>query len=675
MRIALRIAILVITFAALPAGAHEVPPPAKTPVLLSAKDYKAYQAAFQQAKAKHHQRARSIAAKASNPLLAKVIDWLDFTKPGSKSNFEAAAKFLEQNPDWPKQRALQINIEKSMPRNLPDRRVLSWFNTHPPVTTEGSVRFAEALQRAGQKATATDLLRRAWIEGNFTRSKETAFHKRHRELLRQQDETARLDRLLWDRRARPAKRQAQRIDKKGYLALALARLALMQKSGGVDGAIQRVPAALRNDPGLIFERARWRQRKRRYDGVVELIDPPIPGAPQAERWWPLRRWTARQAFVEGDLSVAYRVASGHGLAQGTGFAEGEWLAGWIALRSLRQPETALSHFAKLYEGVKSPISKARGAYWAGEAARAIGDRETATKWHAKAAVHGTTFYGQLARYRLGQSLAGALPALPSPTADQRTQFQKKELVQIVRLLGELDQDEIQKPFLFHLSAAAENATDYMLTAELARAEKHPDIAVKTAKSARQAGIILVGDLFPSLTLTKAEVPEAALVHAVVRQESAFNPDAVSHAGARGLMQLMPATAKRVARSMKVKYSRKNLTKDPAYNIRLGSRFLKSLITRYDGSYVLALAAYNAGPSRADRWIREYGDPRKADVDVIDWIESIPFSETRNYVQRIVEGLVIYRQRLGETGNGPVVEPSSHQPPVYRAENKDDSCCL
>jgi soluble lytic murein transglycosylase len=640
--------------------------------LLSAADRKAYGAAFHELDRKHYKRARQHARKARNTLPAKVIRWHEMTSDRPRARFDELARFLDQNPDWPGRGALLRNAERAMPADLPDAAVLAWFEARPAVSPGGARRHAEALQRAGETGRATALVRNTWIEGDFASRDERAFRKRFAKLLRRADDLARLDRLLWERNYRPAKRQARRLGK-GHAALAEARIALARRGPGVDYAIRQVPKELARDPGLVYERARWRQRKNRYDGVIELLDPPMPDAPHAKRWWPLRRWAARQAYMNGDLSVAYRIAAGHGLERGLGFAEGEWLAGWLALRSLDQPEVAYRHFEHLYRHVGSPISLARGAYWAGEAARALEARGAvdakggakgnswrakAADWYLKAARHGTTFYGQLAGRHLGRTVAIETAietaAGPAPDAAARAAFEGREIVRVVRLLGELGETKLQKRFLLRLKALAGTAEDFVLVAGLARRQGRPDIAVRTAKEARKAGVILFDDLFPSRRLPQTKSPEPALVLAVIRQESAFYTGAVSGAGARGLMQIMPATARRVARQIKVRYSRKKLLSDPEYNLRLGRAYLADLTERYGGSYILALAAYNAGPARANRWMKTFGDPRTPEVDPVDWIESIPFDETRNYVQRILEGLVVYRKSLGVPASDPVI---------------------
>ena len=620
--------------------------------LLSPTDRKIYGGAFHHADDKRFARALARAAQATEPLPAKVIRWLDLMESSRRGSFAEATEFLVGNPDWPGLGTIQSRAEKMIPADLPDAQVLAWFRAREPRTATGAARYADALARAGDRTQAARVLRRAWIERDFSKRDERAFRKRFREFLRREDELARLDRLLWERRHWPAKRQARRLGG-GYPELAEARLLLARMGPGVDWAIRRVPDELRNDPGLTHERARWRRRKRDYTAVAELLDPPDPALTQPARWWPLRHWTTRQALAAGDVSTAYRVAAGHGLESGLGFAEGEWLAGWIALRFLDQPRDAYRHFQRLRMGVSSPISLARSTFWAGEAARVLAARDPAEGWdeagqgwYRLAAEHGGSFYGQLARGRLGDAAAPDPPRRAPPGEARRKAFDARELVRVVRMLGELGERKLQERFLTRLGAEAGTAEDYMLFAGLAVEQERPDLALRAAKAARRDGIILPDRLFPMPPLPQADVPEPALVLAVIRQESAFDPAAVSRAGALGLMQLLPRTARQVARQLKLRYSRERLTDDPKYNLRLGRAYLSELIERYDGSYILALAAYNAGPARVRRWLDVFGDPRTPEVDPVDWIESIPIYETRNYVQRVLEGLTVYRRRLG-----------------------------
>jgi soluble lytic murein transglycosylase len=406
-----------------------------------------------------------------------------------------------------------------------------------------------------------------------------------------------------------------------------------------------VPAALKNDPGLLYDRVRLLRIKDENAAAAALLDPPPPTSAYPDKMWRELEWQARRALDRGDAALAYRLAGAHAAEGGSTFADGEWLAGWIALRYLADAPRGYEHFVRLYDGVSSTISRGRGAYWAGRAAEAMGNRQLATEWFRKASAHLGSYYGQLGAERLGASDMLHLPALPAVEEAARAAFGKQELVRLMRMMGELEQTDRVRSFMVRLAEAAKTPVEFRLLAELGKDIGRPDFGVAVAKVARQQGIELVDVLYPTTKLPAGDAPEDALVLAVIRQESAFDRRAESSAGALGLMQLLPRTAKYVAKHLGIAFSEKKLTSDAQYNIRIGRAYLADLIDSYGGSYLLAAAAYNAGPSRVKEWIATYGDPRDAGVDTVDWVESIPFSETRNYVQRVLENLQIYRHRL------------------------------
>ncbi len=617
--------------------------PAAAAPVISSGDAQIYRAAFELVRDGKWTEARKLAATAQDPLLEQVIIWLDFQEPGRGGTFTELHRFLERHPDWPQRAALRREAERQMPESLPPRVVVDWFKDEPPLTGAGAMRLAAALIATGRNAEAAELARRAWIELAFSPPEDHAFAKAFGAHLHPAEHIQRLDRLLWLGDDAAARRMFVRLDA-GARSLAEARLALRAMSGGVDTAVKRVPAVLRDDPGLVYERARWRRRKEQYLGAAQLLDRAPLSTPFADRLWAERDDAARRALDRGDAHLAYRLAKNHGVASGPAFADGEFMSGWIALGFLRQPKTALGHFELLYAGVSSPISAARGAYWAGRAAEAMNDQAKALQWYGLAARHTATYYGQLAARRLGWSEAPDFPGPPAVTAEAKATFETRELVRIVRALEQGGGRDWTRPFFLQLIGNGASAADHRLAAELAVELGRHDLALAAAKSGRGT-VDLVDHLFPLRPVPAGAGVEEALLLSVMRQESAFDPAAISSAGARGLMQLLPATAKTVAKQNGLAYKRDLLIDDPDYNIRLGSTYLASLVSDYRGSYVLALAAYNAGPGRVKQWLAEHGDPRDPKVDVIDWVERIPFSETRNYVQRIMETLAVYRHRL------------------------------
>lgn len=614
---------------------------------LTAADLKLYRAAFAAADKERWTEARELSARAKHSLLAKVIQWMDLVRPGPGRRFDEYTLFLKYNPDWPYRNTLWAQAERAMPDSLAPDLVLQWFQSREPLTLPGATRLARALLARGQEKQAVELARRGWIELDGTAEEEALFLTLFGRHLRPSEHEKRLDRLLWQGQQTAARRMMPRVDV-GHQRLAEARLRLMNMDPGVDAAVKRVPRSLMRDAGLLYERARWRRRKGMLDGVIELLDPPPDIVARPDIFWPEKESAARYALARGHVSAAYRLAQSHGLSQGVGFADGEWLAGWVALRFLEDRKTAYEHFTRLYAGVGTGISLARAAYWAGRAAEEMGEVALAQDWYAKAAQHATTYYGQLAAHRIGRTDALAFQPLPEPSKAEIASFAQIELVRVARLLGQIGEVERTRPFLLRLADIADTPAAQRLVADLALELGREDLAVAVAKSMRLKGADLIEYLYPMRKLPAGGGPEEALVLAVMRQESAFSTTAVSPAGARGLMQLMPATAKQVAKRLRLDYSKERLTADPNFNILLGRAYLEELVASFRGSYVLAIAAYNAGPGRVVEWIRQYGDPRDYGVDVVDWVESIPFAETRNYVQRVMENLQVYRHRLGDT---------------------------
>ena len=595
-----------------------------------------------------------IGDKIANPMARKILTWSALIRPDPANGFSRIAAFMAENPEWPDQVGLQRRAEEAMGQATPDDMVLKWFAVRPPISADGNARQAEAWLATGKESEGQAALREVWINGDFAKRRELAFYGRHRRLLTADDHRWRLDRLMWEGRYWPAHRMLWKVTA-DYRALAQARLGLRHGEGNVDTLIAKVPAALKDDPGLAYERLRWRRQRGKYDGAIEILRSPPDFLVYPERWWTERAFLARRALFNGDVSAAYRLVKDHGLkpSHGRAFAESEWLAGWIALRFLADPRTAVGHFVQEYEAVKYPVSLARGAYWIGRAMDEMKETELAETWYKRAADHPTTYYGQLATARLRPGGSLQLPVEPTPTEDERRAFNAHELVQAIRMLAEIDEHDRLRPFVLRLDELAKSPAWRVMTAELARDSDRPDLAVTVAKRAKQDGVKLAESAFPAAVPTPINVKgglpplETPLILAVVRQESAFNVKAQSHAKAQGLMQLMPHTALQVAKRLDLPFDRRRLTADSGYNLTLGHAYLAELLQEFRGSYVLALAAYNAGPHRARQWIKENGDPRDKEVDSIDWVELIPFHETRNYVQRVLENLQVYRHSLAK----------------------------
>ena len=614
--------------------------------LLSPHDQALYKKAFRAAKNSNWANALGWAGKAQNPLPAKALQWMHYLKRGNQSKFSEIAAFLKANPNWPSIEILIRRAEEAMERShISDQAALDWFTRHHPLTGPGQMRLAEAMLAMGLPEEGNNWLRYAWVNNRFSRQQSKTIYRDHHQTLTQADHLARLDRLLWLGHRHSARRLYSLIPK-GYRKLAEARESLMVQAPGVDGKIAAVPYALLADTGLIFERLRWRRRKGLDQRAQEILLKPIRElGPRPEKWWLERHIQIRMALRESDVDLAYRLASEHRQkAGGFSFAQAEWLAGWIALRHVEKANRALHHFVVLYKNVRYPVSLARAAYWAGRANAALGRRNDATAWYKAATRYPGTYYGQLAFQAIDYSGSWLMPKEPTPTPAAIVNFKKRELIQLSHLLAELGQENLLRPFLLHLADIANNPSERTLVARLSADLGQSALAVRTAKISLRQGTFLPRTGYPILAALPPMKIEPALIHAVARQESEFNPRAVSSASARGLMQLLPQTARKIAKSLRIAYRRDRLF-DAWYNMRLGSAYLGQMVNKYRGSYILALAAYNAGPNRVKRWLRQNGDPRNGVIDPIDWIELIPITETRNYVQRVMENLQVYRWRL------------------------------
>jgi soluble lytic murein transglycosylase len=592
-------------------------------------------------------RAQNEAAALKDPVLNKLVTWAIYHAPGSRASFGEVAAFLSENPDWPDSRTLRRNAEANIELSLPASQTLAWLDKYPPLTARGRIAKIAALESSGQNTDAREAARTAWRDTNFSEAEEREFLSRFRKYLTREDHAARLDRLIWDGRAFDARRALRQVDADTQ-ALANARLALRRLDPGVDGLLKRVPASLQNNPGLLYERLRWRRIKDRDLEARDMLEHPPKDLGRPEMWWNERAIQVRRALSNGEASVAYRLASNHGLSRGAAYADAEFLSGWIALRFLGDAQKARKHFEALHANVTFPVSVARGAYWSGRAAEALNDEDGARTWYAKAAQYPTVFYGQMARLRIEDS---SPPMDPAVSVEEAKAFASDELVRAARIVARSPDRSLMRWFVLRLVDRAKTPAEHRLIAALAQHEGRPEIAVAAAKASARHGVILVEAGYPERPMPPgADTVEGELAHAVIRQESAFDTQAVSIAGARGLMQLIGPTAQHVAKTMKLPFDRDRLNSDPDYNVRLGTRYLADLVDQFGGSYVLAIAAYNAGPSRVRSWSRNGGDPRKGALDVLDWIAMIPISETRDYVQRVIENLEVYRAR----SNGGVI---------------------
>lgn len=597
--------------------------------------------------------ARDKVAESRDPLANKIYHWylLMNTEKKDWTNqlFIRLSHFIRQNSDWPGVRKMIVRAEGVMPEDLANQEVLAWYDEFPPQTSYGMGRYMDALVIEGKRERAQEFLANWWASTLVSRDQQRKIFQKYGGYLTLDAHKKRFDALLYNKHYDSALGIAGVLGS-GYKALAEARIALAKnRSSGLADLINNVPEYLQDDPGLLYERLRWRRKRNLDDGALEILQkaPEAKDVYNKKDWWTERHIMIRRLLEEKQFEKAFILADNHIQEDGFAFAQAEWLAGWLALRFVDKPERAYERFTALHQKVTTPVSKARASYWAGRAMLEIGDQALARDWFDKAAEFNTTYYGQLAAIALGKQSKSLKESLPRISLSDKSSFEKNELMQAAGLFAELGLSSLSFDFINSFLKGQGTPSAYRYAAENLADKGDYHGALKVSKMATKQELFLTKQSFPTITkqLKDINFVEWALIHALIRQESMFNPNASSHAGAKGLMQLMPATARGVAKKHNMKYSAAWLTQKPHYNMFLGASYIHELLGRFDNDYVLSIASYNAGPGRVNSWLRLFGDPRDPKIDVIDWIELIPVYETRNYVQRVMEGVFVYRLRL------------------------------
>ena len=611
---------------------------------LSPSDLATSRAAFAAAAAGDWSRAYAEAAPIADPLPLKMLRWLDYASPGAPGRFADIADFIEKNRDWPHQKALREHAEEALSGET-DAVAAAWFRHYPPIGAAGQVRAAEILLNAGDVAGGTAALRAAWVGGDFNALDEKSFLAARGPSIRPEDDENRLDRLLWAGKTEAVRRMLSRVPP-DYRALAEARLALALQAPAADLLVARVPVQLRSDAGLLYDELRWRREKDMTDAAVAILKANTGDPIEPNAWWHERQAIARRLLADGNADLAYQIAEQHGVLDGKAYADADFLLGYIALRYKKDAALAFDDFSHILTRADTPYAKARAGYWGGRAAEAEAKPALARKWYAAGAENMATFYGQLAAHQLGDDAPPHPVPEPVPSNAERAAFESNDVVRAALVFFALGDRQHSKEFLLHLADAARTPTQFAMLATLAEQDGRIDLAIAVAKRAIVAGTPLMIHGYPIIALPAGGNTEPALLFAVIRQESGFDVGAMSPAGARGLMQLMPGTASAIASQLGQPFSLSRLMMDGLYNIDLGRGYLQQLIEDFGGSYALAIASYNAGPGRIRQWLAEYGDPRGGKIDMVDWIETIPIDETRLYVQRVLENLQVYRGQNG-----------------------------
>ena len=628
---------------------------AKKSTILNSKDFAKAKETMKFIKSRKWNSAMKTAEKVKDRDFRTLITWMYLKTTGNSATFNDYKKFIERNSDYPRiNRIKYLAEQKIYLKNTSPTSVINWFEKNPPLGGLGKIKLAEAFLEQGKTAEVEKLIKDGWTTAEIRKNDLGYYRAKFKKFLTSEDHLKRADYLAWEKKYWDLKRMLKYLPK-DERALYNARQILMSNSYGVDNAIAKVPAHLKKDPGLEFDRLRWRNRRGRLEGSLEIL---YKNANKTERqmirpdlWWEQRKSVARSLIYKKRYKTAYKISSEHSLSSGPSFAEAEWLSGWIALSFLNSAEYAINHFENFYNNVGYPISLARGAYWLGTAYKEIGNKETAKKYFTEGSKFPMTYYGQLSFNEIKPGENFELNDQSNFDKEYEKEFKKNRLIKHVVLLKELDSTKYAKDILKHLATLNIEKGSEVLAAKLSTDVGRYDFAIQISKQASYEKRFYNKYNYPIIATPKQInnkiMPNSEVVLAIIRQESEFDARANSWAGARGMMQLMKYTAKIVAKQSKLPYSISRLTRDPEYNIKLGSYYFNSLIEDYNGVYPFAIAAYNAGPNRVKTWRRVNGDPSKGKLSYVNWIELIRFKETRNYVQRVLENINVYKYMLSK----------------------------
>lgn len=597
------------------------------------------------------------AGAATDKTVKTALEWIALRSFPHEVGFDRLQAFMQAHPDWPALEWLKKSSEEAL---YADRKntanIKTYFGSAMPATPAGKLALAHALAEDGRDVEARDLVRTVWRDSDLNAQLESKVKTDFGAYLGKADHKYRAERLLYKQQNAAAFRAAA-LAGPDVLALAKAFAAVITEARS-DKLLAKVPPALRSDPAYIFAQI---HKLRHADKIRTAADLMLssPRAPQAlvdgDAWWTERRLLARKVLDLNDPQTAYKICAEHSAMSREVRIEAEFHAGWIALRFLNDPERAAAHFGAVAALAATPVSKARAAYWQGRAAEASSNPESTAKaraFYEQAAIHQTSYYGQLARARLG------LTTLPiRAIASEASGDDRNEAIKVVELLFAAGEKDLATPLVSEAAGHLADEAQVAALASLVAKQRDAHLSVSVGKIISQRGMPIDSLAFPDYGVPSYEPLEnsaaPSIVYSIARQESTFETSAVSTAGAKGLMQMIISTAKRTAEHAGVAFDPKRLTTDAAFNARLAARHLGELMAEQKGSYILTFAAYNAGGKRVKEWIDAYGDPRKPGVDPVDWIERIPFTETRNYVQRVLANLNVYRVRFGDSGPAPI----------------------
>ena len=599
-------------------------------------------------------KALAASAQIQDPSGRALVAWLAIRATPKDVGFDRTAQFLRERPNWPSQLLIRRRAEKLLYDEGRDAAtVRAFFAQIRPLSGEGKLALAKALKADGDIAGASALARAAWREDDLAPDSEKDLVASFPGVLARADHKARADRLFGQDKTEPALRAAK-LAGGDIAALGEARAAVANRAGNAARLLDAVPASIRGDQGYLLARAQLARKKDDAAAAARALaeaprDRKLIVAP--DQWWLERRIVARKLLDAGDARAAFRVAAEAVTPESENYkADQQFTAGWISLRFLNDSTTSRRYFEELAKLSAHPVTAARGYYWLGRAQEAAGDNIGARLSYETAARHTVTYYGQLARARLGLKDL-PLPAVSPAPAAERAAFERQEPVRALRMLYAIGEPEFAIPIYSDMSErAGSDATGYILLAEIANEAHDARALVLIGKAAMTKGVPVEMIGFPAFGVPNYDHvgPKAdpAFVYAIARQESQFDQRVVSVANAKGLMQVIPSTARATARKFGIPWDEKKLGSDPVFNVQIGAAELGDLLEFYRDNPVLAAIGYNAGRGRANEWINRYGDPRDPKVDIVDWIERLPISETRFYVQRVMENMQVYQALAG-----------------------------
>ncbi len=605
---------------------------------------------------RHYEEARALALRSRDPAAVKLVEWLYLRGNPKDARAPELMAFVDANPKWPLVKTFRVRAERRLMLARDADLIRRHFATHRPASSYGRLALAWLKETQGDRVSAARLVRMAWLDPNLPVEAERFALQHLRRHIPKSLEEQRLWRLIVAQQTIAALRTARRISRH-HLAAAQAARALIRFRRNGPALYRRLPAAMRNQPALRYAMARYYRKRGPWERALAMLEKAPPRSRQQDpvQWFVEKRLVARYMLADHHRRHwrrLYRLMANHGFTRpGKPAYRGEFLAGFIAMEKLHDPRTALKHFLRMPKLARTRTSKAKGWYWVGRAREALGDIEGARRAYRESARTPTVFYGLLSREKLGLGRRPIPLQMATPTPAARRAVSRHELGRAVHLLAAAGGNDLVGHFVWPLAHAFSRREELAAAAALMWDAGGPGMAVRLAKAAGRRGIDIDNYGYPIRALPRfREVGpplERAALMGLVRQESEFQATAGSHAGAKGLMQLMPATARREARILRMPYRTSWLTARPAYNLMLGRHHLARLIENYRGSYVLGFAAYNAGGGNVRKWLQAYGDFRSGRPDPLEWIEQIPITETRLYVQKVLQGTHVYRTRLGQ----------------------------